>query len=93
VVASYLPSYTVAESRSERSQILTEIVRCVQDAGGIFIRYDRTFGLWYNIGEAGAIRIVFNVIHYLLSRIASAKCNANDDAAEFLSRSIQDDLQ
>jgi hypothetical protein len=82
----------VAESRSDRSQILTEIVRCVNDAGGIFVRFDRSLGLWYNIGETGAVRRVFHVINYRLSRIASAKCNGNGDATEFVIRKIQDDL-
>jgi hypothetical protein len=92
LVASYLPSYVVAESRSDRSQIRTEIVRCANDAGGIFVRFDRSLGLWYNIGETGAVRRVFHVINYRLSRIASAKCNGNGDATEFVIRKIQDDL-
>jgi hypothetical protein len=79
-----------ATSKSERSNILIQLVDIVKESGGIFVRYDRSSGTWYDIGGANAIRRVFHVINYRMHR--SADSIAADKDSESLISTAQNDL-
>lgn len=50
-ICLHLDTYVSAKSRLEKTLLVAEIVKGVQESGGKFLRKDRKSGKWFDIGE------------------------------------------